>query len=139
MIADIESMRTEASEPLQCPASQAATAGLEGIWRATVTAAQVRANGGTAAEAETYAGAGALELEDGRWTFRNHRTTVAGTYRVAGDALKLTMRTCTANPCSPGAVSEYGWSVYRDTLTLTRRPGREFWSRLVATPSRRVA
>ena len=138
MIADIESMRTEASEPLQCPASRAATAGLEGTWRATVTAAQVRANGGTAAEAATYAGAGALELEDGRWTFRNDRTTVAGTYRVAGDILELTMRTCTANPCSPGATSAYGWSRYLRVLTLTRRPGRQFWPRLVATPSRLV-
>ena len=94
-------------------------------------------SGGTAAEAATYAGAGVLELEDGRWTFRNDRATVTGTYRVAGDVLALTMDTCTANPCSPGASTEYGWSRYRDTLTLTRRPGQEFWPRLVAKPSRR--
>lgn len=137
LLAEIESMPTDAAEPLDCPASRAAGAGLEGVWRATVTAAQMRASGGTAAEAATYAGAGVLELEDGRWTFRNDRATVTGTYRVAGDVLALTMDTCTANPCSPGATTEYGWSRYRDTLTLTRRPGQEFWPRLVAKPSRR--
>jgi hypothetical protein len=41
---------------------------------------------------------------------------------VAGDVLELTMRRCTANPCSPGASTEYGWSVYRDTLTLAAPP-----------------
>ena len=138
LIAEIGSMRGEAGEPLDCPASRAAASGLEGTWRATVTAAEVRASGGTAAEAATYAGAGVLELEDGRWTFRNDRATVTGTYRVAGDVLALTMRTCTANPCNPGATTEYRWSHYRGKLTLMRRPGQEFWPRLVAKPGRRV-
>jgi hypothetical protein len=102
-----------------------------------VTPAEIRANGGSAAEAATYAGSGTLELRKGRWTLRTDRTTVTGTYRVAGDVVALTMRTCTVNPCDPGMVTDYGWSVYRE-LTLTRRPGRPFWSRLVAKPARRV-
>jgi TRAP-type C4-dicarboxylate transport system substrate-binding protein len=39
LIAEIESMRTAAGEPLHCPASHAGAAGLEGAWRATVTPA----------------------------------------------------------------------------------------------------
>jgi hypothetical protein len=35
-------------------------------------------------------------------------------------------------------VTEYGWSVYRDALTLMRRPDGLFWPRLVAKSSRRV-
>ena len=138
LLAEIESMRAEAGEPLHCPASRAAATDLEGVWRATVTAAELRAGGGTAAEAATYAGAGTLELRDGRWTFRGDRATVTGTYVVTGDVLELTMRTCSANPCSPGATTEYRWSVYRDMLTVTRRQGQEFWPRLVAKPATRV-
>ena len=67
-----------------------------------MTRAAMVANGASAAEAATYHGPGTLELGDGRWTFRTDRATVTGTYAVTGDALRLTMRTCTANPCTPG-------------------------------------
>jgi TRAP-type C4-dicarboxylate transport system substrate-binding protein len=138
LLAEIRALRTEPGEPVRCPATPAAAEGLEGIWAATVTAAEIRAHGGSSAEAATFAGAGTLELRDGRWTFRNDRTTVTGTYRAEGAVVALTMRTCTANPCDPGMVTEYRWSVYRKALTLTRLPDRLFWPRLVATPSRRV-
>jgi TRAP-type C4-dicarboxylate transport system substrate-binding protein len=141
LIAEIRKLRTgEAAQgdAGRCPSARAPSSALEGVWEASVTPTEIRAHGGSKAEAATFAGAGRLELRDGRWTFRNDRTTVMGTYRVAGDVVALTMRTCTANPCDPGMVTEYGWSVYRDELTLTTRPGELYWPRLVAKPTHRV-
>jgi hypothetical protein len=93
--------------------------------------------GASTAEAATYEGPGTLELRAGQWVFRGEHTTVTGTYTVEGDVVRLTMRTCTVNPCSPGAVTEYTWSRYRDTLSLTGKTG-ELWPRLVASAARRV-
>ena len=121
---------------LRCPATRKASP--EGVWEANVSRAEMRANGASEAEAVAYPGRATLELRNGRWTFRTAGATVTGTYEVAGDTVRLTMKTCTANPCSPGAFTEYFWSVYRDTLTLRRRPGRPFWPRLVARPAHRV-
>ena len=103
-----------------------------------MTREELRAAGAAPAEAARYAGSGTLELDDARWVFRGDRTTVTGTYVVDGDVVRLTMRTCTANPCSPGMTTEYTWSVYRDTLSLARLPGRSFWPAIVARPVRRV-
>lgn len=139
-IAEIQRLRTGAATKLdavRCP-PRPETSALEGVWQASVTPAEIRAQGGSAAEAATFAGAGTLELHDGRWTFRSDRTTVTGTYRAGDDALALTMWRCTANPCDPGMVTEYGWSVYRDELSLTTRPGRLYWPRLVAKPAHRT-
>jgi TRAP-type C4-dicarboxylate transport system substrate-binding protein len=132
--------RGEAAEgkSLVCPATQGVASELEGVWQSSVTRAAMVANGASAAEAARYDGPGTLEFENGRWTFHGERATVTGTYVVTGDDLRLTMLTCTANPCSPGAATEYGWSVYRDALSLTRRSGLPSWPRLVAKPSRRV-
>ena len=55
-IAEIGSMRAEAGEPLDCPCLASGGYGSRGTWRATVTAAEVLADGGTAAEAATYRG-----------------------------------------------------------------------------------
>ena len=96
------------------------------------------AAGATPVEAATFGGDGTLELLGGRWTFRNDRTIVTGTYVVNGDAIRLTMRTCTANPCSPGVSTDYSWSRYRDTLTFAGRPGADAWPRLVAAPAQRI-
>ena len=85
------------------PDAQSGASELEGVWESSVTRAAMLADGASPAEAATYAGSGTLELKDGRWTFRGDRTTVTGTYAVSGDALRLTMLTCTANPCLPGA------------------------------------
>jgi TRAP-type C4-dicarboxylate transport system substrate-binding protein len=141
LIAEIRKLRAgEAAdgESVRCPASHAGAAELEGVWESSVTRKAMLAGGASADEAATYAGSGKLELADRRWTFHGDRATVTGTYVVTGDALRLTMLTCTANPCSPGAVTDYTWSVYRDTLSLTRRPGRPFWPRLIAKPATRV-
>jgi TRAP-type C4-dicarboxylate transport system substrate-binding protein len=127
-----------ATDPLRCPGPAAGSvARLEGTWQSAVTGRELLAAGASAAEAATYQGSGMLELHDGRWVFRGDHTTVTGSYALTGDLVRLTMRTCTSNPCSPGATTEYTWSVYRDTLSLTRQTG-PFWPRLVAKPSRRA-
>jgi TRAP-type C4-dicarboxylate transport system substrate-binding protein len=141
LITEIRALRTARAgdgKPLVCVASRTGASELEGVWQSNVSRAAMLAAGASAAEAATYEGRGTLELAHGRWTFDGERASVTGTYAVAGDALRLTMLTCTANPCDPGASSDYTWSVYRDALTLTRRPGRAAWPRLVAKPSRRV-
>ncbi len=125
--------------PVRCPSPTGAGASkLEGVWDSKASHAALLAVGASPAEAATYEGAARLELRDGRWTLRGDHTTVTGTYVLKGDVIRLTMRTCTANPCSPGAVTEYGWSFYRDTLSLARRPGATFWPRLVVSPGRQV-
>jgi hypothetical protein len=126
------------AESLRCAASERGVSKLEGVWESDVSRAAMVANGASAAEAATYHGPGTLELSGGRWTFRGDRATVTGTYVVLGDTLRLTMLRCTANPCRPGARTDYGWSIYRDALTLTRRSEQAAWPRLVAKPSRRV-
>jgi hypothetical protein len=126
------------TEPLRCPGPTArAAAQLEGAWESAVTSRELRAAGASPAEAETFEGSGTLELRDGRWVFRGEHTTVTGSYVVSGDEIRLTIRTCTANPCSSGAATDYRWNVYRDTLSFIRQPG-PLWPRLVAKPSRRV-
>jgi hypothetical protein len=50
----------------------------------------------------------------------------------------MTMRTCTANPCAPGATTTYTWSVFRDRLSLVASSTGPAWPRLVAKPLRRV-
>ena len=110
---------------------------VEGVWQSSVTRADILAHGGSPAEAAAYFGSYTLELADGGWTARGERAVVTGTYAVAGEVLRLTMRTCTANPCEPGMVTEYTWSVYRDTLSLRRRAVWPTWPALVAKPWRR--
>jgi hypothetical protein len=122
----------------RCGKSKADASEVEGAWRSSVSRAQLRATGATAAEARTFGGPATLELADGRWTFSNDLTRVEGTYVVTGDVIQLTMVTCTANPCSPGMKTDYRWSRYRDTLAFSRRPGRPFWPRLVAALGRRA-
>jgi TRAP-type C4-dicarboxylate transport system substrate-binding protein len=120
------------------PRSSAASATLEGAWASRATRAELLASGASHAEAATYAGPGTLELNAGRWRFRGDHTDVTGTYLVDGDVLRLTMLTCSSNPCSPGAISEYVWSVYRDRLSLTPHPGGSSWPRLVVAQATRV-
>jgi hypothetical protein len=142
LLAQIRKLRAQragaAPTPVRCPAAAPTTAPeLEGVWRLSVTPETLRAEGASEAEATTYEGSGTLELRRGRWTLRGDHTTVTGTYAISGGLIRLTMKTCTANPCTPGAESQYSWSVYRDTLSLDRRPGRSAWPALVAAPLRR--
>jgi TRAP-type transport system periplasmic protein len=139
LIAEIRRLRAEhaiESDVPRCAASKEATPA--GVWEASVTRAELLQNGASAAEAATYEGQGTLELGDGRLVYRGEHTTVTGTYAVAADSIRLTMLRCTANPCTPGAATDYAWSVYRDTLSFRRRPGRPFWPRMVAKPAKRV-
>jgi len=138
LIAEIRRLGGGADDVPSCAGRGASARVLEGRWRSNATPAAMRAAGATPAEVATFGGAATLELRDGRWRFRNDRTTVTGSYRVSGDGVRLTMRTCTANPCFPGDSTDYAWSVYRDTLTFTRRAGMVAWPRIVATPARRV-
>lgn len=141
MIAEIRRLHASGSqdeaEPPRCSGT-ADTAALEGTWQSTVSHDEMLAQGASQAEAATYSGTGTLELKGGRWSFRGERAAVTGTYTVGGDILRLTMRTCTANPCSPGKTTEYTWNVYRDTLSLARYSNFRFWPRLLAKPATRV-
>jgi TRAP-type C4-dicarboxylate transport system substrate-binding protein len=140
LINGIKALGASREEPLRCrPVPAEDTAALEGVWRSDAARDALVALGATDAEAATYEGPATLELKDGRWTFRGEHTTMTGTYDVEGNVIRLTMRTCTANPCSPGAGSEYVWSVYRGVLSLHPRPGgAAAWPRLVAGAARRV-
>jgi TRAP-type C4-dicarboxylate transport system substrate-binding protein len=141
LLAEIRALRAAGpsgnDEPRSCPTRASAGASkLEGAWTSSATETALLASGATKAEAATYGGAGELELNAGRWVFRGDHTTVTGAYVVEDDVLRLTMHTCTANPCSPGAISEYDWSVYHDTLSLAPHPGA--WRWLVVSQGRRV-
>jgi hypothetical protein len=58
---------------------------------------------------------------------------------VAGDRIRFTIDACKpVGTCDPGAFTEYTWSLYRDTLTLQRIPGRWVWPSLIAKPWVRV-
>jgi len=140
LIATIRRLRSRAPEAgaLRCTGTTTASSALEGRWESNVSRAAMLAHGASEAEISTYGGRGTLQLERGHWTFRTDHGTVNGTYAVAGDDIRLTMLTCTANPCAPGSRTEYTWNVYRDTLSLERRAGASFWPALVAEPRRRV-
>jgi len=143
LLSEIRALRGDApggnDERRSCPAAAGARGPqLEGTWRSSATPSALLARGASKAEAATYEGAGTLELKGGHWVFRGDHTTVTGTYLVEGDVVRLTMVTCTANPCSPGAISDYGWSVYADTLSLTPSAPGSGWARFVAAPATRV-
>ena len=141
LIAAIRKLRTSGSlddgEPARCFGAGNGADALEGSWRSTVSREEMLAGGASVAEAATYAGTATLELARGKWVIRNERATVTGTYSVVGEVLRMTVRTCTANPCAPGMTTEYTWSVYRDKLTLARASSTT-WPRLVARPLARV-
>jgi TRAP-type C4-dicarboxylate transport system substrate-binding protein len=129
--------RAETNEPSCAGQDKSAATALEGTWRSTVSRQEMLAGGASLAEAATYFGTATLELKDGKWVVRGERATLTGTYSVNGNLVQLTMRTCTANPCSPGMTTTYGWSVYRDSLSLAPRSAIT-WPRLVAKPLSRV-
>jgi TRAP-type C4-dicarboxylate transport system substrate-binding protein len=141
LIAEIKLLKAGVVEdaPLRCPETKASAAsGLEGRWQASASSAELLAAGASKDEARTYRGSGTLELSDGRWVFRGDHSTVTGTYTTEGDVARLTMETCTANPCSPGATTDYEWSAYRGRLVLKRFPGRNAWLALIVHPWTRL-
>jgi TRAP-type C4-dicarboxylate transport system substrate-binding protein len=129
-----------ASEPLRCPEAEVGAASeLEGRWQATASRKELLAAGATPREVRTAQSRLTIEFDDGRWVARlNTRRVWTGAYTVNGDLLSLTLEKCSHNPCTPGAVAEHRWSVYRDTLSVTRLPGRTFWWRLTAKPFERA-
>jgi TRAP-type C4-dicarboxylate transport system substrate-binding protein len=141
LLTEIRALRERAravGTPARCPSVPPTSApDVEGLWRLDVTPQALRAAGASEAEASTYEGSGTFALKEGHWVFRGDHTTVTGTYTVSGGVIRLTLRTCTANPCTPGAESQYSWSVYRDRLSLDRQPGESAWPALVAAPLRR--
>jgi C4-dicarboxylate-binding protein DctP len=137
LIAAIRALRASGAKdaPLRCPATKTGVASaLEGRWHATADHAELLAAGASKDEATTYEGSGTLELSDRRWVFRGSHSTVTGTYETEGDVIRLTIRTCTADPCSPGAVTDYHWSAYRDRLVLAPVPERAAWPVFIAGP-----
>jgi len=140
LLAEIRALRAQQPEveAVHCAATRSDASAIEGRWESDLSRAAMLTNGASEAEVSTFGGRGTLELDGGRWTFRNDHTTVTGTYAVAGDRVRLTMLTCTANPCFPGAHTDYMWNVYRDTLSLARQPGATVWPAFVAQTRRRV-
>ena len=141
LIAEIREMRDEAAagedESLRCPGAETAVASeLEGRWQATPSRAALLAAGAVPREVAPPLSGLEMELAGGKWIERGLHTkrVWTGTYSVSGDTVKLTLATCSLNPCAPGATTELGWSTYRDTLTLTQLPGRQSWWQL---PNRR--
>lgn len=142
-IAEIENLRPGfRGEPLRCPARKTGGASeLEGGWRATESRADLLTAGASPREVPNGLSGLEIELRNGRWTARALDTlrVWTGTYTVSGDVIGLTIKTCSHNPCTPGAATEHAWSVYRDTLSLTPLPGRSSWPLLTAKPFREVS
>jgi hypothetical protein len=126
-------------DPLRCPAmAPAAASALDGTWASDVSRDELLAAGAPQRDADRYHGKGTIHLGDGRWTYRDARGTVAGTYAVSDEIVRMRIETCSINPCSPGVNIELDWSVYRETLTFAPVPGRASWARLTAKPVRRI-
>jgi TRAP-type C4-dicarboxylate transport system substrate-binding protein len=142
LITEIRSSRAGAhTEPLYCPAPEISVASEpEGRWQATPTRAELLAAG--ASPREVPSGLSGLEIEfaDGQWVADglNTRRQWRGTYTVNGDVIRLTIETCSHNPCTPGAAAEHGWSVYRGVLSLAALPGRSSWPLVTANPFRQI-
>jgi TRAP-type transport system periplasmic protein len=129
------------SERLRCPEAGASVAPeLEGRWEATASREDLLAVGASPKEVREGRNALTLELERERWIARSPDTgrVWTGAYSVSGDLIRLTLETCSHNPCTPGATADHAWSVYRDTLSVTRLPGRRFWWQLTAKPFKRA-
>lgn len=153
LIADIRRLRRSvplaAAEQPRCAdrGSRAATAAtrVAGVWLSTATRQDVLAADAPKQEIALVrsfpeARRTTLELENGRWMGRaDDFWEVSGTYRVSDDVIRFTIGACKpVGACDPGAFTEYIWSLYRDTLTLERIPGRWAWPSLVAKPWVRV-
>ena len=153
LIGDIRRLRRHvpaaAAEQPRCagsgPRTVAAGARLEGVWLSTATREDVLAADAPKQEIELVrsfpeARRVTIDLENGRWVGRaDDFWEVSGTFRLRADVIRFTLGACKpVGSCDPGAFTEYTWSLYRDTLTLERIPGRWAWPYLVAKPWVRV-
>jgi TRAP-type C4-dicarboxylate transport system substrate-binding protein len=146
VIAEIEDLRDSqgaAVDPLRCPMARprADVSALDGVWRVEVTRDDLRAAGAQLEQLERAEGSWTVEFDGGRWVARNNDNghVYRGTYVAEGNVVRQTVRSCNPeNLCTPGAVEEYTWSVFRDKLELARIPGRPLNLALVAKSLSRV-
>ena len=98
------------------PASKAShqTSPIEGAWETCPTEEEIVAAGGAPGEALANAGCTTLMFAGGVFSERgaSAATLTPGTYVLAGDTMTINR--------SNGEVFDFGWSVFKDTLTLTR-------------------
>jgi hypothetical protein len=128
--------------PLSCGKARPrqASSPVDGSWRAEPSAESLGAAGASKEQIELLADELTLELAGGRWVGRaaRHAIVLRGTYSVDEHRVRFTVDSCSpASACTPGEVTEYRWSVYRDKLTFSR--GRRYvLPALVAEPWTRV-
>ena len=144
LLAEIEKLGggLPASQPLRCPKAHHKTSRtpVDGRWRADLSPAALVAAGASKEEIGVVKGPITLDLHGGRWVARiaQSGSVIRGTYGLDDDVLRLTVDSCTPpNVCRAGEVTDYGWSVYRDKLSLSRSR-RYVFPALVATPWTRV-
>jgi len=146
LVGEIEDLRRNegaAGESLRCPSArpQSTASAFEGVWRVDVTREDLRAAGAQLEQFERAEGSWRVELGDVRWVARNldSGTVYRGTYAVDDKVLRKTVLSCAPTTlCTPGAVEEYAWSVYRDRLELRPIPGRPFNMAAIAKPLTRI-
>jgi hypothetical protein len=144
LISEIRTLRAglPPAEPLSCrktsaPAGSTRSA-LVGRWHVDLSAGELRALGVSPGEIPVSQGAWTLVLGHGRWVATRQTPPggfLKGTYTVDGQRFRELVDSCSPSThCTPGNLSEYRWSLYRDKLTFTRIPGRYGSTELVAKP-----
>ena len=140
-------VQAAAVEQPRCTGSDPRTVAprVAGVWLSTATRKDVLTTDAPKDEIELVrsfpeARRVTIDLENGRWVGRaDDFWEVSGTYRLRADVIRFTIGACKpVSSCDPGAFTEYSWSLYRDTLTFARIPGRWTWPYLVAKPWVRV-
>jgi TRAP-type C4-dicarboxylate transport system substrate-binding protein len=139
LVAEIRKLKPgTGSEPLRCSRASVDGAALAGRWSATAHRDELLAAGAQPKETAPGQNTLRLELEGGRWVARLQNGRMwTGTYAVTGDRVRITLETCSHNPCTPDASADYGWSIYRDRLSLTQLPGPTSLWQLTAKPFER--
>jgi TRAP-type C4-dicarboxylate transport system substrate-binding protein len=138
------------SDSFECPseevdAEQAAATAIDGAYQVTTTLEELRAAGDPVASPDNV-GELTMVLDRGRFasTIQNGEicTWTSGTYVVDGDQVEFSVLDGSAAPNGSanrlGEVFDYGWSRYRDTLTLTAVPGEISPEPLRVKPWRRT-
>ncbi len=146
------------TESFECDASQeptgpAAVTPLDGVYEMTITIYEVAASGDLAIPENS--GHFIVAFDRGRFALNQTApeacTWAYGTFVVTGDRLEMTYTDGGGTSPDhaynrPGEEVAFGWSLYRDQLTLTEIPGKESqpgfrakpWTRTSATPSRQA-
>ena len=143
LISEIRTQRAglPPAEPLSCRKAPAGStrAPFEGRWHLDLSAGELRAAGVSPDEIPRSQGTWTLVLGHGRWVATRQTPPggfLKGTYTVDGQRFREIVESCSASTthCTPGNLSEYTWSMYRDRLTFRRIPGRYGSTELVAKP-----